>query len=95
MTWGHHLFGGDSHAVQSHLQNVRQIKTNSEAKAAILGDGSVVTWGVAGMGGDSSVARDQLKHVQQIQAAHNAFAAIWGDGSVVTWNDDSYIYIWC
>ena len=64
---------------------VQQIQATSQAFAAILEDGSVVTWGPADFGGDSSAVRDQLKGVQQIQATSQAFAAILGDGSVVTW----------
>ena len=67
--------------------HVRQVDVccGSDAFAAILGDGSVVTWGAAGQGGDSSAVRDRLKNVQQIQATSWAFAAILRDGSVVNW----------
>ena len=58
--------------------------STSEAFAAILADGSVVTWGDEDFGGDSSAVQDQLRGVQQIQATHRAFAAILEDGSVVT-----------
>ena len=57
----------------------------ADCKAAILGDGSVVTWGDEKHGGDSSAVRDQLKNIQQIQANRFTFAAILADGSVVTW----------
>ena len=62
-----------------------QVQASSQAFAAILGDGSVVTWGDAAAGGDSSAVQDQLKSVQEIQANASAFAAIIGDGSVLTW----------
>ena len=45
------------------------LRGSSQAFAAILGDGSVVTWGHAGSGGDSSAVQDQLKNVQQIHAS--------------------------
>eukprot|EP00439_Symbiodinium_sp_Y106_P061099 s1651_g9.t1 len=60
-------------------------QVSTEAFAAVLGDGSVVTWGFAVYGGDRSAVHDQLKNVQQIQANRGAFAAILQDGSVVTW----------
>ena len=53
MTWGNEAHGGDSSAAQDLLTNVQQIQASSNAFAAILGDGSVVTWGEAGFGGDS------------------------------------------
>ena len=43
---------------------------HTQAFAAILEDGSVLTWGVAGWGGDSSAVRGQLKGVQQIQSTY-------------------------
>ena len=69
---------------------VQQIQATSEAFAAILEDGSVVTWGNALCGGDSSAVRDQLRVSQQIQATGGAFAAILEDGSVVTWGHAEY-----
>ena len=68
---------------------MQQIQASSEAFAAILGDGSVVTWGDAASGGDSRAVQDRLKNVQHIQASCAAFAAILADGSVVTWGDDA------
>ena len=41
------LAGGDSSAVQDQLKIVQQIQASTNAFAAILGDGSVVTWGDA------------------------------------------------
>ena len=64
-----------------------QVSTSSQAAAALLGDGSVVTWGHADYGGDSSSVRNRLKRVQQVQAGFNSFAAILDDGSVVTWGN--------
>ena len=75
----------DSSEVQDQLKGVQQVQATSEAFAAILADGSVVTWGEPDSGGDSSEVQDQLKGVQQVQAMNGAFAAILADGSVVTW----------
>ena len=52
---------------RNQLKNVQQIQASSNAFAAILGDGSVVTWGPAACGGDSSSAQDQLKNVRRSQ----------------------------
>ena len=65
------------HMGRCRLKDV-QIRANTGAFAAILGDGSVVTWGDADCGGDSSAVQAQLKDVQQIQANTGAFAAILG-----------------
>ena len=43
----HAGYGGDSSAVRDQLKGVQQIQATSEAFAAILEDGSVVTWGHA------------------------------------------------
>ncbi|OLQ00903.1 hypothetical protein AK812_SmicGene16390 [Symbiodinium microadriaticum] len=72
-----------------HINRV-QVQASSEAFAAILGDGSVVTWGRTNLDGDSGAVQDQLKNVQQIQATSGAFAAILDDGSVVTWGLSAY-----
>jgi alpha-tubulin suppressor-like RCC1 family protein len=64
---------------------VEQIQATSDAFAAILADGSVVTWGNPDNGGDCSAVQDQLRNVQQIQATDFAFVAILADGSVVAW----------
>ena len=40
-----------------------QIQASSQAFAAILGDGSVVTWGDPWYGGDSRAVQDRLKGV--------------------------------
>ena len=49
VTWGCHLCGGDSGAVQAQLKNVQHVQASAGgAFAAILGDGSVVTWGIRG-----------------------------------------------
>ena len=74
---------------QRFLRNVRQIQSTTEAFAAILDDGSVVTWGSTRSGGNSHEVEKLLRDVQQIQASSGAFAAILGDGSVVTWGDAS------
>ena len=58
--------GGDSSAVQCQLGHVCQIQATSQAFAAVLKDGSVVTWGNAYFGGDSSTVQDRLQRVQQI-----------------------------
>ena len=64
VTWGDHLGGGDSSAVQNQLKDVQQVHAARDgAFAAILADGSVVTWGLASYGGDSSAVRDQPKGV--------------------------------
>ena len=55
--------GGDSSAVRDQLKGVQQIQATSQAFAAILGDGSVVTWGNAEAGGDGSAVQDQLNGV--------------------------------
>ena len=74
-----------------------RFKATSEAFAAILADGSIVTWGRPDSGGDSSEVQDQLKGVQRVQANCYAFAAILADESVVTWGfpdsggDSSYV----
>ena len=49
-----------------------RFKQLTDAFAAILADGLVVTWGDPGYGGDSSEVQDQLKGVQQIQATYLA-----------------------
>ena len=73
-TWGVAEYGGDSSAVQEHLNCVQQIQGTNGAFAAILEDGSVVTWGNAPCGGDSLAVQDQLTGVQEIQASAFAFA---------------------
>ena len=80
MTWGDPDCGGDSSRVQGQLQGVQQVQATSDAFAAILADGSVVSWGDPDAGGDSSAVQDQLKGVQQVQATDGAFAAILADG---------------
>ena len=45
VTWGNDFAGGNSWAVQDQLKGVQQIQATSDAFAAILGDGSVVSWG--------------------------------------------------
>ena len=83
VAWGEDGLGGDSSAVQEHLQTGQQIQATEPAFAAILGDGSVVTWGDADYGGDSSAVQDQLKTVHQIQTCkRGSFAAVRGDESV-------------
>ena len=73
-------------ALKSNISSrVSQVQATSEAFAAILADGSVVTWGEPDSGGDSSEVQDQLKGVQQVQGNDYAFAAILADDSVVTW----------
>ena len=82
LTWGHPAQGGASYQVQKQLVRVQQIQGISNAFAAILHDGFVVT---PNFGGDSSRVREQLVRIQQIQSTSSAFAAILHDGSVVTW----------
>ena len=57
------LQNGDSLTLL-HISSVRACGA-SNAFAAILGDGSVVTWGVGATGGDSSSVQNHLKNVQQ------------------------------
>ena len=71
----------------------RQIQATSDAFAAILADGSVVTWGNPDNGGDCSAVQDQLRNVQQIQATDFAFVAILADGSVVAWASQNLVVI--
>ena len=66
---------------------MQQVQATSDAFAAILEDGSVVTWGQSNRGGDSSEVQAWLRNVQQLQATGGAFAAVLSDGSVVTWGD--------
>ena len=66
-----------------------QVQASSQAVAALLSDGSVVTWGHADYGGDSSSVQHRLNRVRQVQAGAKSFAAILDDGSVVTWGNPS------
>ncbi|CAE7860364.1 unnamed protein product [Symbiodinium necroappetens] len=63
------------------------VQATSQAWAAILDDGSVVTWGNPSYGGDSGWAEPDLRNVVKIQSNPWAFAAILHDGSVVAWGD--------
>eukprot|EP00913_Durusdinium_trenchii_P019281 g18123.t1 len=81
------------------LKDVQDVTATSDAFAAVIQDGSVVTWGRADCGGDSSAVQEQLCGVKQITGTRcntlcysggvisdtGAFAAILSDGSVVTW----------
>ena len=67
MTWGYAYSGGDSTGVQDQLRDVKHIHAASEAFAAILGDGTVVTWGDPDWGGDSTRVRGQLRNVQSVR----------------------------
>ena len=64
MTESDECSGGDCSDVEDKLKDVQQSQATSDAFAAILGHGSVVTWG---------------HEVQQIQASTFTFAAILGD----------------
>ena len=68
---------------------MQHIKSNtSDAFAAVLRNGSVVTWGNPGTGGASSRVTEQLRHVQHIQATSYAFAVVRGDE--VTWGHPNW-----
>eukprot|EP00438_Fugacium_kawagutii_P019307 Skav220919 [mRNA] locus=scaffold1145:168511:174393:+ [translate_table: standard] len=88
VTWGPAEFGGDSSDVRGQLKNVRQIRSNWSAFAAILADGTVVTWGNPYSGGCSSEVKSKLRNVEEIHASQHAFAAILADRTVVTWGND-------
>lgn len=56
--------------IANQLKRVQQIQAtvSSDAFAAILADGSVVTWGAPTYGGDNSKVQHQLRNVQHIKA---------------------------
>ena len=63
------------------------VQSSSEAFAALLETGHVVTWGSDGAGGCSASIQHQLVNVKKIYGSRfgDAFAAVRADGSVVTW----------
>ena len=73
--------------VSSPLRRVSVVQATSQAWAAILEDGSVVTWGNPSFWGDSGWAEPELHDVVEIQATDFAFAALMRDGSVSAWGD--------
>jgi|GEM_PF-6524554 len=91
VTWGDHVFGGDSSSVAGKLNgdiDVVQVFSNTGAFAALRSDGSVVTWGANAYGSDSSGVANKLDgsiDVVQIFSTADAFAALREDGSAVTW----------
>ena len=80
---------GESCSNYSHRQprNLKSVKANCSACAAVLSDGSVVAGGNPDYGGDCSAVQHQLKNVKQIWATSFAFAATLADGSRVAWGD--------
>jgi hypothetical protein len=72
------------------LQDIKNVKYNCHAYAAIKNDGKVVTWGNAEAGGDSSDVQHELRNVKEVICGDWCFAALRNDGTVVTWGDARY-----
>ena len=68
------------------------VSSTSQAFAAVLASGRVVTWGSAFFGGDSSSVQAELKDqvVQHNYSTAFAFAAVLASGRVVTWGRAAY-----
>ena len=45
VTWGHHLYGGNSQEIQGQLRSVVSLQCTGAACAAQRQDGKVMTWG--------------------------------------------------
>lgn len=73
------------------LTDVKEVKANMRAFAALLSTGSVITWGHPRYGGDSSEVQHLLIDVERIHPSKGgAFAAVLANGTVVTWGLPAY-----
>jgi hypothetical protein len=66
-------------------------EVGTQAFAALLNNGTVITWGRADIGGDSTTIKHKLVNIEFLYSNKSGFSALSHEGKVVTWGHWSLV----